>query len=160
MNIIVLIGFLLVISGIAGCIFPVVPGIVLSYCALILLLYINKWKPFSTVFLVIWGIIVLIITALDYIVPKLTSKKYGASKFGVWGSVIGMIIGLSFLSLIGLIIGSFVGAVIGEIIYSKNKKSAIKAGAGVFVGTIFGIILKPCIIGVTSLYFIRAIIAH
>jgi len=59
-------------------------------------------------------------------------------------SVVGMLIGLWFFPPWGILIGAFFGALIGEILVRKREKSAFSAGAGVFVGTIFGIMLKIC----------------
>lgn len=50
--------------------------------------------------------------------------------------------------------------VTGELIYSKNEKSAFKASSGVFTGTIFGIMLKICITGMVTFYFLKAVIAR
>ena len=52
----------------------------------------------------------LIIFVLDYIIPIYTSKKFGASKFGIIGASIGTLIGL-FLPPFGIIIGALIGAI-------------------------------------------------
>jgi len=158
--ILVIIGFLLIIAGIVGCVLPIIPGPPLSYAGLILLSIARKWEAFSSGFLVTMGIITLVVTVLDYVMPLLTAKKYGASKFGIWGSVIGMIAGMIFFPPFGLFIGAFLGAVLGELVFSKNKKSSLKAGLGVFIGTILGIVYKLSVSGVIAFYFIRAVFAH
>lgn len=156
MNPLILIGALLILIGIAGCIFPIIPGLILSYGALILLSVAYHWEPLSLSLLTVMGIVVCIVTALDFLVPKWRKKKYGASKPGVLFSIIGMLIGLWLFPPWGIIIGAFVGGLIGEILVRKQEKSAFKAGAGVFVGTIFGIMLKICITGLIAHYFLKA----
>jgi uncharacterized protein YqgC (DUF456 family) len=74
--------------------------------------------------------------------PAIGAKKYGASKFGIWGSIVGALIGLFFFPPWGVFIGTFLGAVIGEIISGKKDRSVLKIGWGVFVGNILGIGLK------------------
>lgn len=160
MTVLTVTGFLLILSGLLGCVFPFIPGLPLSYLALILLSFEYKWEPFSTPFLILMGVIVLTVTALDFIVPKRTVKKYGASRPGVLGSLIGMILGNIIFPPYGLVFGSFIGAISGELISSKNEKSALKAGAGVFTGTILGIMLRNCIVGLMAYYSVKTVIAY
>ncbi|GAI87090.1 unnamed protein product, partial [marine sediment metagenome] len=88
----------------------------------------------------------------------LISQKKGASKAGIWGSVIGMVAGIVFFPPFGVIIGTFVGAVLGELIFSNKPDSALKAGWGVFLGTMLGIALKLGVSGVIAFYFTRAVL--
>ena len=101
--------------------------------------------------------ITIFVTVLDYIVPVAGARKYGASKLGVWGSVIGMIIGLVFFPPLGIFVGAFVGAVLGEFITGKKGSEALRAGWGVFVGTMVGIGLKMAASGVMAFYYITAL---
>ncbi|HPC26498.1 MAG TPA: DUF456 domain-containing protein, partial [Paludibacteraceae bacterium] len=82
-----------VFLGFIGCILPILPSVPLSYIGILLLHFTSKIQ-FSTQFLVIWGIIVLLSQLLDYFVPILGTKKFGGSKKGIWGSTLGMVIGL------------------------------------------------------------------
>ena len=106
------------------------------------------------------GTAVCAVTALDFLVPKWREKKYGASKPGVRISVIGMLIGLLFLPPCGIFIGAFIGGLTGEILVRKRPKSAFRAGSGVLVGTILGIMLKVCLTGLMLLYFLKVINWH
>ena len=141
-------------------IFPIIPGLILSYFALILLSFAHQWEPFPLSLLIVMGIVVCAITTFDFLVPRWRKKKYGSSKPGVLISVIGMLIGLWVFPPWGIVIGAFIGALIGEILVRKREKSAFRAGAGVFVGTIIGIMLKICVTGLIAHYFIIAIKAY
>ncbi|MBN2000729.1 DUF456 domain-containing protein [candidate division KSB1 bacterium] len=143
------IGFLVSLAGIIGCILPIIPGPPLSFLALLLLMAIKGW---DVNLLIVMGIITIAVTVMDYIVPAAGAKKYGASKAGVWGSVVGMLIGLVFFPPWGLFIGAFLGAVVGEMLVGKHGKNALKAGWGVFVGTLLAIVLKLAAC-VTMFYF-------
>jgi uncharacterized protein len=138
----IVIGAICVILGILGCILPVIPGPPIAWLSLLLLQIAEKDpRPFSTQTLVIWGVVTLLVTILDYVVPAWGTKKFGGSKYGTWGSTLGLLIGL-FFGPPGIIIGPFAGAVIGELIGGKSTKVALKAGFGSFIGFLAGVLLK------------------
>ncbi len=150
----VLIGFgiLFMLLGIAGGILPVLPGPPLSYLGLLFLHFTDKYH-FSSKFLIIWAIVTVVVYALDYVVPIWGTKKFGGSKRGVWGSVIGLIIGLFFFPPFGIIIGPFAGAVFAELSGGKDRTAAIKAGFGSFVGFLLGTMMKLIASGMMTWYF-------
>ncbi len=152
----IILGALLLVIGIVGCIVPALPGIPLAYAGLWVLHATDKVQ-FSWQFLLIWGIIVLVVTALDYIVPAWGTKRYGGSKAGVWGSTIGLIIGL-FMGPWGIVIGPFIGAVVGELLTGKNTKDAIRSGWGSFIGLLAGTIIKLICCGMMAYYFIAELV--
>ncbi len=135
------IGIALIIVGFLGSILPVLPGPPIAYVG-ILLQQLREEPPFSTFWLVAWGAIVLIITILDYWFPVYGTKVFGGSKYGAWGSMIGLIIGMLFLGPFGVIIGPFLGAYIGEIIKGYPQGKALKAAFGSFLGFLAGTFVK------------------
>ncbi|HZK96941.1 MAG TPA: DUF456 domain-containing protein, partial [Prolixibacteraceae bacterium] len=96
-------GSLLMILGIAGCLLPMLPGPPLSYLGLIAIQLSSKIN-FSPKFLISWGVIVILVSILDYVIPIWGTKYFGGSKYGVWGSMAGLLAGL-FIPPIGIIIG-------------------------------------------------------
>jgi uncharacterized protein YqgC (DUF456 family) len=157
MIILIILGVICLIIGIIGCVVPGLAGPPFSFLALILLSIAKRWETFSPAFLIGMASLTVIVTALDYIVPAAGAKKYGASKFGFWGAVIGMIIGIIYLPPLGMIIGAFIGAFVGELLIGKQSSAALKAGWGVFIGVMFGILLKLIASGVMTFYFIKAL---
>ncbi len=99
----------------------------------------------------------IVVTALDYIVPAAGAKKFGASRYGFWGAVIGMLFGLIYAPPLGMIIGAFLGAILGEILKGKAGLEALRAGWGVFIGVMVGMILKLIASGIMTFYFIKAL---
>ena len=106
---IIIIGLLLAILGLIGCVLPMVPGPPLGFAALIILSFVKNWEPFGTIFLFVLGGLTGLLLLLDYVVPALGAKKYGASKLGVWGSVIGVLVGLLAFPPFGMFVGGFAG---------------------------------------------------
>ncbi|MCE4565306.1 DUF456 domain-containing protein [Maribellus sp. CM-23] len=147
-------GALFMIAGIAGCVLPVIPGPPLSYIGLLMLHFTTRYQ-FSTTFLVIWGIVTVVVYVIDYLIPVWGTKRFGGSKRGVWGSLIGLVIGLFFFPPFGIIIGPFLGAVIGELTAGKDHGSALKSGFGSFMGFLLGTLLKLIASGLMTWHFIK-----
>lgn len=156
--VIIVIGLILALAGMIGCILPIIPGPIFSFLALILLSWTKNWQVFSQAFLIVMGSLTAILMILDYIAPALGAKKYGASKPGLWGSAIGMIIGIFFIPPWGIIVGAFVGALVGELLAGKSGKKALRAGWGILIGNVLGIVLKLAFTTVVLFYYIKAML--
>jgi uncharacterized protein YqgC (DUF456 family) len=133
-------GGILLLAGVLGCFLPVLPGPPLAFVGL-LLQQLKSSPPFSTRFMVVFLLIAIAITILDYVIPVYGTKKFGGSKYGVWGSTLGLLVGL-FLGPIGIILGPFVGALIGELIAAADPAHALRAATGSFIGFLAGTFLK------------------
>ena len=150
-----IIAFLLMLIGIIGCIVPGLPGAPIAYAGLWVAQATDR-VDFSWQFLLVWGIVVVVISVLDYVVPAWGTKHYGGTKWGVWGSTIGVFVGL-FFGAAGVILGPLVGAILGELLSGKRMSDAVKAGWGSFVGILFGTILKLIACGLMIVALIQAI---
>ncbi|KJF42138.1 DUF456 domain-containing protein [Draconibacterium sediminis] len=153
----IVLGAVFIISGVLGCVLPIIPGPPLSYIGLLLLHFTERYQ-FSSKFLIIWAIITVVVYALDYLIPAWGTKKFGGSKRGVWGSIIGLVIGMFFFPPFGIIIGPFVGAVIGELTVGKDSGAALKSGFGSFMGFLAGTLLKLIASGMMTWYFVKEMI--
>jgi uncharacterized protein len=147
-------GVILMLVGLAGCILPFLPGPPLCYIAL-LIQQLQADPPYTTKFLIWWAVITVIITALDYVIPIYGTKKFGGTKSGMWGCAIGLIAGI-WLGPLGILIGPFVGAFVGELLANSNSDQALKAAWGSFVGFLFGTLLKLIACFIMIWYFIEA----
>lgn len=138
-----LLGFIFMIIGILGSFLPVLPGPPLSWVGL-LLLVLTKAVPNDWWFLGITFVIAAIVFALDYIIPAIGTKKFGGSKAGMIGTVVGLLVAIFFpiLGIFGIIIWPFMGALIGEFINKADNKTAFKAAFGSFIGFLSGTFLK------------------
>jgi uncharacterized protein YqgC (DUF456 family) len=151
--ILIIIGSVLVLVGIIGCILPVLPGQIFSWIALLLLQFTSE-PPFSTRFIVIWALVTAGVTLLDYVVPMWGTKKFGGTKAGVWGAGVGVIAGIFLFPPAGLIVGPFLGAVTGELINGAKGNDALKAGLGSFLGFLAGTLMKLAISLIMGYYFV------
>ena len=135
------------IIGIVGSILPGLPGVPISWLGM-LTLYIwgngtnSAGDPLSLTILIVWAVIVVAVTVLDYIVPPIITKNMGGSKYAEKGSIYGMIFGIIFTP-IGMILGAFLGALIAELVVAKKRSDeSFKAAVGSFLGFILGTGIK------------------
>jgi len=137
-----ILGFVCVSVGILGSFLPVLPGPGLSWAG-ILLLYFTEAVPTNYWILGITLVLTIAILILDYVIPAQGTKKFGGSKYGIWGTNIGLIVGIFAPIPLGFIIGPFVGAFVGELIYnSTDHKRAFKAATGSFIGFLASSFMK------------------
>lgn len=141
-TILLIVGFVCVVGGIFGSFLPVLPGPIVSWVGL-LLLYLTKKIENNYWVLGISLLLVVVISILDYTIPAKGTKKFGGSSYGIWGTNIGMIIGIFVPIPFGFIVGAFVGAFVGELLYnSQDKNRALKAATGSLLGFLASSFMK------------------
>jgi uncharacterized protein len=153
-------GIVLLIVGLLGCVLPVIPGPPVSFIGMLVLKFTDFLEPERTDhyndLLWIFAFMAILVTVLDYIVPVWGTRKFGGSKYGTWGAAIGLVIGL-FFAPFGLILGPFLGAVVGELLAGKDDKASLKAGFGSFLGILTGVVLKLIVSSLITFYFLREV---
>ena len=153
----IILGAVCILVGIAGSVLPVLPGPPLSFVGLLLLHFTDKYQ-FSTKFIIIWAAISVAIFLLDQLIPAWGTKKFGGSKQGAWGSVVGLLVGMILLGPPGIIVGPFLGAVVGELLAGKRSSQALRSGIGALLGFLAGTILKLIASGMMCWYFMEKLI--
>jgi uncharacterized protein len=141
MDILLLIGSIIcLLVGLAGAVLPL-PGPPLSLGGLFMLHY-SKYADFDRKTLVFFTLVTIGISIFDYYAPIWGTKKFGGTKYGAWGSTIGLLVGLFIIPGFGMFLGAFLGAFLGEILGKAEPKKALKAAIGSFLGLIAGIFGK------------------
>lgn len=149
-----ILGLILLIVGTVGAVLPL-PGPPLSFVGLVLI-HLSKFADFSDTLLWTLGSITVAVLILDYYIPIWGTKRLGGSKYGSWGSAIGMVIGL-FLGPLGLFIGAFAGALVGELLYGNELNTSLRAAMGTFLGFAVGIVMKLSLCIVMIFYATQAV---
>ena len=138
------------ILGIIGAFLPILPGPLTGWVGLLLLSFTSA-VPKDWTFLGITLAIAILVWVLDYFIPAIGTKRFGGSKYGVYGTTIGLLIGLFSPIPFGMLIGAFVGAFIGEVAFAKkNSDKALKASFGSLLGFFVSASIK---FGVGLVYF-------
>jgi uncharacterized protein YqgC (DUF456 family) len=157
-----ILSILVLLAGFIGCLLPILPGPPLSFAAVIIV-HFTKFADFTTNEFIFLGLLALIVQVLDFIVPAWGTKKFGGSRMGMWGAVIGLIAGLFFLPAFGpfgiftILGGPFLGAYVGEKIEGKASDKALRAAFGSFIGFLAGTMMKLAAATIIAVYFIREI---
>ena len=138
---IVLVAFFIMCLGVLGSFLPVLPGPLTGWFGL-LVLHLTDAIPMDWTFLSVWLAVAIVIWLLDYVIPALGTKKFGGSRYGMIGTTIGLIVGLFSPIPGGIIIGPFVGAFIGEQMNKSDRKTAMRAAFGSFLGFLTSTFLK------------------
>ncbi len=139
--VLIILGIIFILLGIIGCILPVLPGPILAWFSLLLLDWTDRFDVSSELIWTTFGVVV-VVHALDFIIPALGTKKFGGSKYGVYGATLGLIVGLIAPIPFGVIVGPFLGALIGELIKQQKSDVALKAAMGSLIGFVFSTGLK------------------
>ena len=148
-----IISFTFMIIGVIGSIVPVLPGPLSSWIGLFIFSNVTD-VVVSGKLILICLIIAIGIFILDYIIPIYTSKKFGASRYGIIGASIGIILGL-FFAPFGIFIGAIIGSLTGEMILNKNFKKSLKSAFGVFLGFIISGFTKSMITVIYLVLYIK-----
>ena len=142
----VILGVICLLVGLAGCFLPILPGPPVAYLAL-WLLHFTGYAEFTVTELVVWGLLVVLAQAMDYVTPMLGTKYSGGSKWGNWGCAVGTVAGMFVFPPWGILL-----------LGGKASGDALKAGFGAFAGFLLSVVLKVALCGYFIYSFVRGII--
>lgn len=152
--VLITIAVICLLTGVAGCVLPALPGTSLCFIALVVLEF-SGMVDMPTWVLVLWGIVTLVVSLSDYFVPMWGTKQFGGSKYGEWGCIAGSIVGIFAFPPLGILFGPFIGAVLGELLGNKPFEQALKAGVGSFIGFLAGTLIKLiAALGIAICFFV------
>lgn len=154
----IILAALLILIGAVGVIAPILPGLPMSWGGLLILKFLpSTGDNISWTTIIVLGVVMLLITILDNILPIWGTKKMGGNRQVVWGATVGLLVGF-FLGPWGIILGPFIGAFIGAVASGNRLKNATKQASGAFVGYLVGLLLKLVSAGFIIFFFIRTVI--
>ncbi len=130
---------ILLVIGLLGTVLPILPGLLLSLCGLLIYKF-GTDADLPMVYIWIFAFLTLLSVILSYLIPARTNRKYGGTRWGSIGSIIGTLVGLFFIPLpFGFLIGMFLGVFVGELLHDRSdKKKAWSSVKGAFIGFIYG----------------------
>ena len=139
--------------GVVGSVLPMLPGPPICYVALWMMWLRNSSDvPSSTLW--VSGILMVVITIIDYIAPVWLMKIGKGSPEATRWATIGLVVGV-FAGPWGMILGPFVGALIGELKENVPLGKALKVASLSFLAFLLttGLKLIYCIGVVVNIIF-------
>lgn len=153
----VILAILCCLLGFIGCIVPMLPGPPMAYVAMFLAHW-SGYVRFSSTEFVVWAVVVIVVTLLDFFLTPWMTRRFGGSKAGSWCALLGLVVGMFLPWPVGPLLGPFAGALIGEIVFAKkDTATATSAALGSFLSFFVGTGIKLLACGamlVASLYAI------
>ena len=132
---------ILVVGGIAGLVFPALPGAPVLYAGLFAAAWAEDFAHVGATTLIVLAIMTALTYAFDFLAGAFGAKRFGASRRAVIGATLGAIAGI-FFGIPGILLGPFAGAVLGELSNQPNIKAAGLAGIGATLGLALGVAAK------------------
>jgi uncharacterized protein YqgC (DUF456 family) len=132
---------ILCLGGLIGVLLPFLPGTLIIFAgALVHKLLTPEWLSWTTI--VVLGVMVLVERLLDVLGTMVGARWLGATRWGIFGAVIGGIVGI-FFGLPGLVLGPVFGALVGEILFARRSLTlSTKAGAGAALGLVISTVSR------------------
>lgn len=135
----------LVLVGIAGVVFPALPGTPFVFLGLLLAAYIDQFTRVGWPTLTLLGVLTALSVVVDFAATAVGAKRVGASAKALWGAALGTVVGI-FFGIPGLILGPFIGAAVGEYASRPDFIQAGKVGVATWVGILLGVAMKIALI--------------
>ena len=145
---------IVMIIGVIGTLLPVLPGTPLIFLAALGYGFYDNFKHITPFVIIVLFVLMGFTFFVDYLSGVIGARRYGASKMGTWGSLIGAILGLILFNLPGIIFGPAIGAILGEMLAGKNLDQAFKVGMGTLLGILGGTIIKIATAIIMVAYFV------
>jgi len=137
-----LFAIVLMAVGLIGTVLPAMPGAIIILAAAVMhQIMLGTEKSLGWWNIAALGLLTLLSYALEFASGYFGAKRFGATKWGAFGAMVGAVAGL-FFPFPGLIIGPVVGAIAGEFVAGKHLVSAGRAGWGTLLGNLAGMIGK------------------
>lgn len=143
--------------GLIGTVLPVFPGtIIILAGALLHRIMLGPEKSVGWRAISVLVLLTLATYALDFLSGYFGAKYFGATKWGMFGAIVGALIGI-FFGIVGLFIAPVIGAILGEFIAGKRIIDAGRAGWGSLLGSLGGMIGKLVIaLAMIAIFFLAA----
>ncbi len=149
--------------GLFGAVYPVLPdsllilaGAVLNHFTVRANHSVGWWT------LGVMAALCILAHVVDFAAGAMGARKFGATRWGAFGGMIGGFVGALFFFPLGLFIGPVVGALCGETLFAgRSLHPAIRSGWGTLLGTTAGMIGKAVIdVVMIAVFFASALLVH
>lgn len=145
------------LASLVGTVLPIIPEAPLLVIGMVIYGFIAGFEELSLYFFIGQIFLALAIIGVDYLTTAIGSRYFGGSKAAMWGSAIGLLVGLLFFP-IGLLIGPFLGAALADLVFGRRTDQAIRSGVGASLGFWFAFPIKLILKGIMIGWFFTRIL--
>jgi hypothetical protein len=143
----------LLAAGLIGTALPILPGTVIAFVGV----FVHRlWFGEDSVgwsFVGLAGGLATFSVLVDFIAGWWGAKRFGASRKGAIGALVGGIVGI-FFGLPGIVLGPFFGAIAFELIDRRPAREATRAGVGTLIGGLMAFAAKiACTVAIIIGFF-------
>lgn len=157
--IIFIICLLVMLAGLAGTVLPILPGIPIIWVAMLGYGFYDGWAQYGLTGMLVTGFLVALSVAVDQLASMVGAKKFGASRAGMIGSIVGGLVGLLAFPPLGIIPGTFLGAMACELAFGgRNFGESMASGTGALIGFLAGSLFKFMLGTALIAWFLYAVI--
>lgn len=132
--------------SVAGLLIPVIPGVPLAAAGALLAGWMTGFESLGWWPIAIIALLAGVAQVLDALGSWLGAKYYGASRAGVWGGVIGSLVGVFVFPPFGFLPGALLGAIAVELLGRRPPEEAFRSGIGALLGALGGTFMKLLIL--------------
>lgn len=134
--------WLLLVAGLLGTFLPLLPGTALIFAGALLFYFTMGMEASGLAWqgLVFMGLLLGLSVLLDWVSGVLGAKWFGSSRWGLFGALLGAIVGL-FFGLPGILVGPIVGVFAFELFVARKRLGeAGHSTLGTIVGGLAGVV--------------------
>ena len=131
-----LIAGLTVVIGLLGIALPALPGVPLVFVGLLIAAWVDGFSHVGAGMLTVIGLLAALSVVADFAATALGAARFGATRAGVAGAVIGSVIALVTGQIWLVLVAPLLGAILGEYVSNRDPKQAVRAGMGALVGMV------------------------
>lgn len=137
----------LMLAGLVGSVLPVLPSSVLILAgALVHHFALPRDQTIGWWTLGVLIVLTVVSYVVDFVAGAVGAKKFGASRWGAVGGLIGSIVGVFFFP-VGLFVGPIIGVLVAELLFAqKTLGPAVWSSWGTLLGTVLGMAAKLIVV--------------
>lgn len=151
-----IIASVLVLVGLAGSVLPLLPGVPLIFIGILIYGWATHFMLLEVGFIALALVLTILAAVIDWVAGSLGARRYGASRWGVAGALLGGLVGVVTVGPLGLILGTFIGALLGEVLAGRTTGEAVRAGWGSLLGLVGGTAVRFAIaLTLTVMFFMK-----
>ncbi|CAN5645645.1 DUF456 domain-containing protein [soil metagenome] len=136
--------------AVVGVIVPALPAVPFALLGAVLAAWMTGFERIDVSLLVWVAVLTALAQGVDLLGTWFGSRYFGARRAGLWGGIVGALVGIVIAPPWGFLAGALGGAFLAELATGRPTREAFEAGVGALVGTLTGVAGKFVIIVVIA----------